>query len=112
MSMNYSVYIGPFLRCEGGERADVYELLNDRLTDGRGELSSDDAGVRYLTPNVEYGTDRQDYFGRHDETPVLMQINQTKEILTFQKFFAEDIEKIRGLFSRITIEWGVVPSCR
>jgi hypothetical protein len=108
--MSYGVYIGPFLRCEGGKDVEVSEILDDRLADERGELSCDDAGVRYIAPNVEYGITRQERFGRHDEAPVVMSIDQAAEMDAFRSYFAGDIETLSPLFDSITVEWGVVPS--
>ena len=111
MSMSYGVYIGPFIRCEIKDSDFwVNDATDDRLTGLRGELSSDDGDISYIGPNQGLeGIEREFTFSRHDETPVVMRIDQQAEIDAFKTQYAADIAKLDDACKSLTIEWGVVP---
>ena len=59
MSMNLSVYVGPYVVAYGtrkGNERELLECFEDELQEGRGEAGSGD-GKLYAIPNVEFGRD-------------------------------------------------------
>src|SRR5262245_20632878 len=103
MSMQFSIYIGPLLKCTG--KADAYELTDGRLCELRGELRSDDGNVRYVGPNINMPhITRQLRFDRHSETPVISGINRSDEVASFIHQFPSDIQLLRQAFDDVSVE--------
>lgn len=113
MSMNFEVYIGPFLHCKkkpGADRVEEYELTDGRLCGLRGELCTDDGDSRYIGPNIDMpAITRQTHFYRHADMPVQMDFNQGDEMAAFIDQFNVDIAVLRREFESVTVKWGVVP---
>ena len=108
MSMEYSFYVGPFLKIT--PQVNLYDLLGDALTDGLGEIDLKDNST-YAVPNRKVKEiDRKTMFSPNDlEQNVVRILNSTNEQWYFRCEFAEEIEKISDTSAEFSVQWGIVP---
>lgn len=110
MSINLTVYVGPYLEVPSTVKDDLVWGLEDLLVCGRGEARfSDHDDHRYLIPNVVVpGIARETAFERHGPTPALELRNQAQELSTFAVFARDAIEAIQASGVTCRVTWGVV----
>lgn len=109
MSMNLSVYVGPYLTFDR-EGFDWFKY-DGLFSDGRMEAASP-GERRHLIPNrVVPGIDRQMQFEKNgNDGPEPLSVKQiADEILLFQHFASEAIDDIRKNGHQCNVRWGVVP---
>lgn len=109
MSMNLSVYVGPYLIVEGVSN-ELIEKHEDTVACGQGAARDSVLGIRYLIPNVDIGIERQLSFGRHESPSMPMhlenQIGPERHILLKSTMkIRKSIDDCGGSWS---IAWGVV----
>ena len=111
MSMNLTVYVGPYLVVPKTFDLTDVENADVLVEDGRCEAGTDDAEL-YLIPNVKIdGIDRQTSFDKYGEDPVV-QINPAT-LVRECRLFRKHVETIVAYLDEHEIEffegWGVVP---
>ena len=108
MSMNLTVYIGPYLIVP---KTFEWYGFDSLVTDGRCEAGTDDAEL-YLIPNLDVqGISRQLQFDRHSETPVVSiePVGVGEETMRFRTHVESLIVHCRRHKISVRMEWGVVP---
>lgn len=112
MSMNLSVYVGPYLEIPDGDD-DLYWDHDDIVTDGRGEAAKD-AEPLYLIPNREIPcVTREMSFDRHDEYLVVPIVDRDVDGLLLEmdafrdmaKPYLDALTESGGTFQ---LKWGIV----
>lgn len=112
MSMDFSVYVGPFLACKEkpGVNVDAYKITGGHLTNLRGDLSRDDGEMVYLGPNIKMLLiHRQLTFDQRSEPPVTVGLSERDERAAFIDQFFIEIADLRPHYESVSVEWGVIP---
>lgn len=109
MSMNLSVYVGPYLEVSGVDM-ELIEEFEHCVTDGRGELSWDE-GMEVLIPNVKLpGVSRQMSFDKYSDMPAIGIdfSDQDRERVAFAALTEEFQKTVRDNGGLVVMRWGVV----
>ena len=110
MSMNLSVYVGPYLVVEGVEG----ELLEDHecvVACAQGENRDfDDDSIRYLKPNINIGIKRKMEFSRYDylDSPFRLENEKEVECEIFRDATIRVRDAIDNAGGKWWIAWGIV----
>lgn len=105
LSINLSVYVGPYLKCTP---AGIPEGVSDNLMNLIGE--GDEKGFDAFGPNVKMkNITRQFVFQRHQDNPVTDIDSLVREMALFEAQFAHEIREIRGDYESVEVCWGIVP---
>ena len=106
MSMDFSVYVGPYLRVTGVDRRCI-EPFEHILRDGRMEAGVDDEDL-YLIPNCRVvGIDRQVEFDRHSVSPVFPTDETREECWAFCSMVYPFVESLKPPAS-VSYHWGIM----
>lgn len=111
MSMNLTVYVGPYLRVVNCPDDLVYKY-ESVVCDGRGELYTEDPDdVTYVVPNCDLpGVTRQLQFSRDDDMPVIDidDMDREKEMDAFRSVAWAFIDEAEAAGASVETRWGVV----
>ena len=126
MSMNFSVYVGPYIKVTHAQSVTMDELtygFEHLVQDGRYEaadLKERKSGVMYFIPNADVpGIERQTTFSeQHDDDVVNIFPTEGyesvgEEIVAFSRFvmpFWTSLQRTDGI--SVSTCWGVVPCWR
>jgi hypothetical protein len=109
MSMNLTVYVGPFAKCEGGvglSVGGVRAAVDEDLSEG--DVTA--GGPDYWMPNR---SDHGKRFNRDKDNEMLIVHpgEQVSACASFQRRYETAINKLRELYGADNVEivWGVVP---
>ena len=107
MSMEFSVYVGPYLKVTGVDRRCI-EPFEHILRDGRMEAGVDDEDL-YLIPNCHVvGIERQVEFDRHSDLPVVPIYDIISEKRDFASLCQPFVDALPEKSSAL-LQWGLVP---
>jgi len=111
MSMNTSVYVGPYIECDGVSR-ELIEEYEAVLSNGQGENTDLNSSKRYLIPNRKLpDVDRPMSFDRRDDYEPVPLLECGFEIQVFTDEAKEFIRKCQEQGWPCRISWGVVIGC-
>ena len=109
MSMNLSIYVGPYLECTPQLDIETQDqLTNCRLTSWRRTHGSRD----YLGANGAFGLTRETTWERTGESEAILEVTGAviaEETAQFAQFFASEIAALRTAYDSVELKWGVVP---
>lgn len=109
MSINLSVYVGPYLKCRRKPGLQNMPAHPDRLRDLVGEGDTF-PGCDILGPNLAvYGIKRQLEFERTVSNAPYEIKSIVREMALFETQFAHEIREIRGDYQSVEACWGIVP---
>jgi hypothetical protein len=112
MSMNLSVYVGPYLEVD--RAFDFYANgFDSLLADGRMEAAEEGEPLR-LIPNCDVpGITRQTAWDRYSDMPVLAVGSEMiiAEKASFRELAAPVLRHCRELNIPVKLCWGAVPCC-
>lgn len=107
MSMNLSVYVGPYIQCENLD----HEMIEDWehiVIDGRGEAGVDES-TTYLIPNVKIpGINRPMTFAKGCESIVMELNRQGHELVYFQLAATDFINAAAKSGATCSMRCGIV----
>ena len=107
MSMQLSVYVGPFIwtRTKNDELIDKHSAI---VTEGRGELACDEAG-QFVIPNAKLpGITRPLAFDKYSHSPALSLRNDTGEMAAFEELAKPFTDDLKAAGIEYSMTWGVV----
>jgi hypothetical protein len=108
MSMQLSIYIGPYLVLPDKWDWEPWERI---LTDGRMEAGTDD-GQTILVPTADLpGVTRQMSFDKYSQCPIvpISQQQQRAEVDAFYVLALSLIDSLRRSGIKYEVLWGIVP---
>lgn len=113
MSMNTSVYVGPYIECDGISN-ELLESFESVVCNGQGENTDWKSSKRYLIPNKPLGVNyRQMSFDKHDSpSPIpLLNADANLETQRFSDMSANFMDAAMAAGVTCKISWGVVVGC-
>jgi hypothetical protein len=111
MSVNLYVYVGPHLKCyPKGACEYVPDATDDQLMELRCGPSHD-ADCDLVGPNDDIpGVNRVLEWSRHEDSETVVdQPAPRLEMNRFETHFLPAITKLRKIYDRVVVSWGVVP---
>ena len=115
MSVNFSVYVGAYLKCTAKKENLKYfwDIAGDELTNGTNEISAEDKVIFYLIPNKKVeGISRQTRFHEYQETLEVVPFNYLtveSEVNNFTIQFAGKIKELSKECESCRVEFGIIP---
>ena len=110
MSMNLSIYVGPYLEVE--KTFDLYGFgFDSRLSDGRMQAAGEDEPWILILSDAMPGVERQMHWGRYDDDAVASLLPGTiaEEINRFSEVAKGILNYCAVREIAATVKWGVVP---
>lgn len=109
MSMNLSVYVGPYL--EVVDESFVWDEFENIVTNGRMEAGTDDPTLILIPNTAVPGIDRQTIFERCSDCPIvsLWPGDITVEQVRFRNFADQIVKACKNQKITVALRWGIVP---
>lgn len=115
MSVNYSVYVGAYLKCTAKKESLVYfwDIMWEELRTVAEEIFSDGKATYYLIPNVKVnGISRKTRFSQYQDNLEIVPFNYLtveSEVHEFSIQFAGKIKELSKECESCRVEFGIIP---